>query len=455
MSTPFEPQDKPNKNVLAITSLVLGALSVAFAQFCSVPGTISVVGCFGVLVAIAAATTGVFGILEARKRAGQGQRLAIGGIVTAAISLLIVLVVFIPTLLTPGGVLAHIAATPTPTITPTPTMTPTPLPLPTEPPTPASAPASQTHTGETFSITFSDNWEVYETGSESQSEYLIIQHTDGNVLLQVYRLTLSETPDLEAEIEAFTASNFGATSPAIEEEIEIGGQQGLTGEFVLQSSQGQSHALFAAVANGYDIYFFLAFAPTKEMMASYETEIEAIIASTRFVDSSAAAPTPTPTTATSPLPTTPQTYRDDKISLTYPGDWLSLDVTGDEFCNQPHVTCLVLAHAEDNVQIVLIRETQEDELDLEEADQERWERLSDSATLLSTDEVEIDDRKAIERSLIQEDPSSSTGQYYALQVMFADGRDLYTVVASASTSDMMLRYQATIEDVIASTEFVE
>jgi hypothetical protein len=453
MSTPFEPRNKPNKNVLAIASLVLGALSVAFAQFCSVPGTISVVGCFGALVAIAAATTGVFGILEARKRAGQGQRLAIGGIVTAAISILIVLVVFIPAMLTPGGVIAHVAATPTPTITPTSTVTPTPLPLPTEPPTSSSVPASQNHTGETFRITFSDDWEVYETGSESQSEYLIIQHTTGNVLLQVYRLTLSETPDLETEIEAFMASNFGATGPAIEEEIEIGGQQGLTGEFILQSSQGQSRALFAAVANGYDVYFFLAFAPTEEVMASYETEIEAIITSTRFAGSSATQPTPTPLTGL--LPTTPQTYRDDKISLTYPGDWLSLDVTGDEFCNQPHVTCLVLAHAEDNVQIVLIRETQEDELDLEEADQERWERLSDSVTLLSTDEIEIDDRRAIERSLIQKDPSSSTGQYYAMQVMFADGRDLYTVVASASTSDMMLRYQAIIEDIIASIEFVE
>jgi hypothetical protein len=453
MSTPFEPRNKPNKNVLAIASLVLGALSVAFAQFCSVPGTISVVGCFGALVAIAAATTGVFGILEARKRAGQGQRLAIGGIVTAAISILIVLVVFIPAMLTPGGMIAHVAATLTPTITPTPTLTPTPLPLPTEPSPPTSAPVSQTHAGETFSITFSDAWEVYETGSESQSEYLIIQHTTGNILLQVYRLTLSETPDLEAEIEAFMASNFGTMGPAIEEEIEIGGQQGFTGEFILQSSQGQNRALFAAVANGYDVYFFLAFAPTEEVMASYKTEIQAIITSTRFVGSSATQPIPTPSTG--PLPTTPQTYRDDKISLTYPGDWLSLDVTGDEFCNQPHVTCLVLAHAEDNVQIVLIRETQEDELDLEEADQERWESLGDLATLLSTDEIEIDDRRAIERSLIQKDPSSSTGQYYAMQVMFADGRDLYTVVASASTSDMMLRYQAIIEDIIASIEFVE
>jgi hypothetical protein len=284
MSTPTEPQEEPKRNVLAIASLVLGALSVALAQFCSIPGTISVVGCFGLLVAIAAAATGAFGLREARNLDGQGRRLAVGGIVTAALSLLIVLVVLIPTVLRPGGILAHVAATPTPTITPTPPITPTPLPLPTEPPTPASTPASQTYAGETFRITFSDAWEIYDSGSDDASEYLIIQRTTGNVLLQIYRFTLTETPDLEAEIEAFMTSNFGATGPAIDEEIEIGGQPGLMGEFVLQSSQGQSDALFAAVANGHDIYFFLAFAPTEEVMAGYEAEIEAIITSTEFVE---------------------------------------------------------------------------------------------------------------------------------------------------------------------------
>ncbi len=421
MPTPIESQDKPKRNILAIASLVLGALSVAFAQFCSVPGAISVVGCFGVLVAIAAAATGVFGILEARKLAGQGQRLAIGGIVTAAISLLIVLVVFIPAMLTPGGVLAHIAATPTPTVTLTPTMTPTPIPVPTEPPMPLSTHEPQAHTGETFSITFSDEWEIYESGSESTSEYLIIQHPASNILLQIYRFTLSETPDLETEIEAFIASNFGTAGPAIEEEIEIGGQKGRTGRFVLQSSQGQSHVLFAAVANGYDMYFFLASAPTEEVMTGYETEIKTIITSTQFTGSFATSPTPAP--QASPLPTTSQTYQDDKISLTYPGDWLSLDASGDELCDQPQVTCLVLAHAEDNIQFVLIRETQEAEPDLKKADKERWKRLSSSATLLSMDETEIDGRPGIERSLIQEDPGSSTGQYYALQIMFVDGYD--------------------------------
>ena len=55
MSTPIEPQDKPKRNVLAIASLVLGALSVAFAQFCSVPGVISVVGCFVIVTSSNAA----------------------------------------------------------------------------------------------------------------------------------------------------------------------------------------------------------------------------------------------------------------------------------------------------------------------------------------------------------------------------------------------------------------
>lgn len=451
MSTPIESQDKPKRNILAVASLILGALSVAFAQFCSMPGVISVVGCLGVLVAIAAATTGVFGILEARKRAGQGQRLAIGGIVTAAISLLIVMIVFIPAILKPGGVLAHIAATPTPTITPTPTMTPTPLPLPTEPSTPLSTPSPQAYSGETFSITFADEWEILETGNELESEHLIIQHTQSGIRLQIYRFTLSETPDLEAEIEAFMVGNFGAAAPVIEKEIEIGGQQGFTGKFAVQSSQGQSYVLLAAVANEYDMYFFLAFAPSEETLASYEAEVEAIITSTQFIDSGAARPTPT--LSTSPLPTTPQTYQDDKISLTYPGDWLSLDVSDSELCSQPHITCLVLMHAEDDIQLVLLRETQEEEPDLEKADQESWERLSGFSTLLSVDTTEIDGRSGIERSLIQEDSASPSGQSYTLQVMFVDEYDQYTMAVTASTADTMMRYQAIVEDIIASIEF--
>jgi hypothetical protein len=453
MSTPIEPQSKPKRNVLGIASLVLGALSVAFAQFCSDPGIISVVGCFGTLIAIAAITTGVLGILEARKLAGQGQRSAIGGIITAAISLLIVLVMLISKMLMPGGIPAHIWATPTPTITLTPTMTPTPLPLPTEPPTPLSTLEPQSHNGETFTIAFTDEWEILEAGNEAKSEHLIIQHAESGIRLQIYRLTFSETPDLEAEIEAFMTGTFGAAGSVIEEEIEIGGQQGLTGKFILQSSQGQHYVLFAAVANGYDIYFFLAFASSEKVLTSYEAEIETIITDTQFTDSSAAGPTPTP--STSPLPTTPQTYQDDKISLTYPGDWLSLDVSGSELCDQPHVTCLVLTHAEDNIQLALLRETQEDEPDLAQVDQERWERIGSFSTLLSMDETEIDGRPGIERSLIQEDPSSPTGQYYALQIIFVDGYDQYTVAVSASTADTMMRYQAIVEDIIASIEFIE
>jgi hypothetical protein len=452
-TTPSEPQDEPKRNVLAIASLVLGALSVALAQFCSVPGFISVVGCFGALVAVAAAATSVFGMLEARKQAGRGLRLAIGGIVTAAISLLIVLVVFIPAMLTPGGVIAHVAATPTPTITPTPTMTPTPLPVPTEPSAPPATGEPQTYTGETFSTAFGNDWEIYDSGSDDTSEYLIIRHSEGDILLQVYRFTLSETPDLEAEIEAFMSGNFGTTGPAIEEEIEIDGQQGLMGRFVLQSSQGQSYMLFAAVANGYDLYFFLAVAPSEEILTSYEAEIERIIASTQLSDSPAASVTPTP--PTSPLTATVQTYQDDTISLTYPGDWLSLDVSGDELCTQPDVTCIALVHAEDDVQFLLLRENQEDEPDLEQTDQERWERLSDSATLLSTDTVEIDGRPGIERSYIREDTTVPTGQYYARQIIFVDGYDQYIIVASSSSADTMMRYQAVVADIIASIEFVE
>jgi len=81
--------------------------------------------------------------------------------------------------------------------------------------------------------------------------------------------------------------------------------------------------------------------------------------------------------------------------------------------------------------------------------------MSSFSTLLSMDTTEIDGRPGIERSLIQEDPTSPTGQYYALQVMFVDGYDQYVVVISASTADLMMRYQATVEDIIASITFTE
>jgi hypothetical protein len=443
ISTATESPDKSKRNLLAIASLVLGALSVAFAQFCSVPGVISVVGCFGVIVAIVAATTGAFGIREARKLAGQGQRLAIGGIVTAVISILIILVMLIPTMLTPGGIQAHVWATPTPT------MTPTPLPLPTEPSTPLPTHTLQAHDGETFSITFSDEWEIYESGSEPTSEYLIIQHP-GGALFQVYRLTFSEIPDLEAEIEAFMIGNFGAGS-AIEEEIEIGGQNGRTGRFVLRTSQGQSHALFTAVANGYDIYFFLATTASEEAMVSYETEIKAIITSTEFTGPSADNPLPTP--SASPLPTTPQTYQDDKFSFTYPGDWLSIDLSNSEYCNQPHVSCVLLTHSKDDIRFLIERKTHDDELDLEEFDQEAWDKYILAPHVLPKVETTVDGRPGIQRTL-PESPDSST-DLYVLQIIVVNGHDGYWILAESDSSDTFSTHQSTIEEIIASIKFAE
>ena len=81
--------------------------------------------------------------------------------------------------------------------------------------------------------------------------------------------------------------------------------------------------------------------------------------------------------------------------------------------------------------------------------------MSSFSDLLSTDEIEIDERPGIERNLIQDDPTSPTGKYYALQVMFVDGYDLYTIATSASTADTMVRYQAIVEGIIASIKFVE
>ena len=460
MSTPIEPQDEPKRNTLAIASLILGALSVAFAQFCAMPGNISVVGCLGGILAIAAAVTGVLGIRAAQE--GQGKRSAIGGIFTAAIGLAVFLFVFIPAMVTPGGLWTYVQATPTPTITPTPTMTPTPTITPTVTPEPTSTPAPQTHYGDSFAITFTDEWEVYRDIREPEQEDLIIEHPEG-ILLRVLRYTLSEKPDVESETDAFLFNSFGSINLIAEGEIEIGGQKGLTKRFVFQDSRGQSsHMLLAGVANEYDLYFILVYALSQETFTRYQAETEAIIASITFTTEGAPAPTPAieSTPPTSTLPTdVPEdfTFTGDGFTLTHPGDWVEFDSSGSTRCQRPGTVCLFLFHAsEDGTEFLLIREPLEEDATVEEIDQSLWNQYADAgAELISQDAVEIDGRPGIKRAFSFSTSSSPTGEIFVLQVLIVNGNDLYQFSVTTTSATLLMKHQSAAEGIIDSLKFTE
>jgi hypothetical protein len=465
MSTPIEPQGGPTKrNTLAIASLILGALSVAFAQFCTVPGSISSVGCLGGILAIAAIVTGVLGIRSAQQ--GQGKRSAVGGIFTAAIGLLVFLAVFIPSMMTPGGLWTHVGATPTPTITPTPTMTPTPTLPPTETPVPTSTPAPQTHYGERFSITYTDEWEIYRNISEPGFENLIIEHPQG-VLLQVHQQTLPEKPNLESETEAFLSNNFGSINMIAEGEIEIDGQRGLTKRFVYQDSRGQSYILLAVVANEYDLYDILVLAPSQEIFTRYQAETEAIITSIKFTTAGAPAPTatPEPTSPTSAPPTSPpptgyQTFTGDKFTLTYPEDWREdEDFSREGICVEAtNVSCFALAHPTDEeIGIQLIRYNIDQTLSAEQADQGIWAQMVapeyDSVSLEKFEKnLEIDGRPAVKRVF---HGTRGGVQEYVLYVIVTEGYDVYHFQGRTSTTEAFEQYQPIMEESIFSLRFLE
>ena len=460
MSTPIEPQDEPKGNILAIASLVLGILSVAFAQFCTMPGNISVVGCFGGILAIAAVVTGVLGIRAAQQ--GQGKRSAIGGIFLAAIGLVVFLFVFIPALVKPGGLWIYVQATPTPTITPTPTMTPTPTLPPTVTPEPTSTPAPQTYYGDTFTITYTDEWEIYRDTREPGQEDLVIEHPEG-IILRVLRYTLPEKPDVESETEAFLSNNFGSISLVAEGEIEIDGQKGLTKRFAFQDSRGQSyHMLLAAVANEYDMYFIMVFTTSQETFARFQAETEAIITSIKFTTEGAPAPTAAPeaTPPASALPTDiPEdiTATGDGFTLTYPGDWAEVDSSGSSMCQQPGAVCLFLVPtSEDILEFLLIRQPLEEGDTLEGIDQDRWDQFAGGgAELISQDIVEIDGRPGIERIFSLPFADSPTGEIFVRQILIVNKNDLYYLTVNTSSAALLMKYQSAVNGIINSLKFTE
>jgi hypothetical protein len=454
MAESIDAQEKPRKNRHATACLILGVSSVAFAQFCHAPGVCSAVGCVGPILGLAAIVTGILGLRNARQLEGKGQRQAVGGLITTLISFGLFLAVFLPVMLTPGGVMAQLAPTPTPANTPRPTLTPTPTPTPTETPPPTPTPAPVTYSGTSFAITLTDEWEVVQAGSDAAMEVLVVQHLRDTIAFHVYRQTVSDTPDLEAFIERFIADNFGAPTIIEEGEIEVGGQKGITKRFVYESSGRTDHVLLAAVANGNDVYVFLVFASSEEMLTRYRAETDEMISSVRFASQPPPEPTAAATSPTSPPDASPQTYQDELFSLTFPGDWLMMDVSGSDHCSQPHISCVVLVHSVDDIRFLLERERLEEASTVEELDQQMWERFG-STRLLSKTDIEVDGRLGIQRTFTQESDASPTGLVYVLHVMILNENDQYWIIGETTNSDVFLIHQSTMEAIVASIEFAD
>jgi hypothetical protein len=468
MSTPIEPQDEPKRNILAIASLVLGIFSVAFAQFCTMPGNISVVGCFGGVLAIAAVVTGVLGIRAAQQ--GEGKRSAIGGIFLAAIGLVVFLFVFIPAMITPGGLWTHVQATPTPTITPTPTLTPTPTIPPTATPEPTSTPAPQTYYGESFTMMYTDEWkklDIEEQCQGPQSECMAIYNGSTGIQLHVYRSTLSEELDLETSTEGILA-NFESKSMMEESETEVGGQRGLTRIFASQYSGGTDYILLTVVINGYDRYIFLAIAPSEARLIQYRDDVMEVILSTQFTAEGAPAPTaaPEPTPQTSALPTVApptgyETFTGDRFTLTYPEDWQE----DEEFshagiCGEAtNILCIAFVHpTEEGIGLQLMRYTIDQTLTAEQADQGVWAELVapgyDSVNLESFEKnIEIDGHPAVKR--IFSGTRDSGISEYVLYVVVTDGHDVYHFHGLTPNNEAFEQYQPIIEEIIFSLRFLE
>jgi hypothetical protein len=93
MSSESESRGETSKNKQATTSLVLGIASLVLAFFNFAPGLCSALGCVGAAAAIFAFVSGIQGIRAAGELEGQQRTLAIVGMITAGLGLLIFVIV--------------------------------------------------------------------------------------------------------------------------------------------------------------------------------------------------------------------------------------------------------------------------------------------------------------------------------------------------------------------------
>jgi hypothetical protein len=345
-------------------------------------------------------------------------------------------------------------------------MAPTPTLPPTITPEPTSTPAPQTHYGESFAITFTDEWEVYRDVREPEFENFIIEHPK-DIHIQILRQTLPEKPDLESETEAFLSYYFESINMVAEGEIEIDGQKGLTKRFAFQDSSGQGHVLLDTIANEYDLYFILVLAPSQETFTQYQTEIDAIIASIKFTTEGAPAPTaaPEPTSPTSVLPTVApptgyETFTGDKFTLTYPDDWQEDEEFSREgICGDAtNLLCFALVHpTEESIGLQLTRYTIDQTLTADQADQTIWAELVapeyDSVNLESFEKnIEIDGRLAVKRIFYG---TRGDMQEQVIYVVVTNENDVYHFQGRVPNDDAFEQYQPIIEEIIFSLRFSE
>jgi hypothetical protein len=358
------------------------------------------------------------------------------------------LIKFIPVMLTPGGALTQLAATPTPAVTSRPTLTPTPTPTPTATPLPTNTPAPVTHGGIGFAITYTDEWIPADAGSDSRREFLVLRHFQDGVQFHVYRQVFPEPPDLETELASFTSNNFGAPNVIAEGEIEISGREGVTKRFVSDTSSSRNHVFLAAVVNGNDLYIYLVLASSEEELTLYEDKALQIITSTEFVGIE-----PTlPSSSGAEL----QPYDGEGFTLMYPGDWRQLDASGVGFCQSASVSCFIIEHPDtDGPEFLVIRRTHDTPQDLETLDQFVWDDYAGAAELVTVENTTVGGEAAIKRIFWVPLPDTPSGKLYALQVMVVHGSDSYQILGNAAGAEEMMRYQPTLEAIIASIEFTE
>jgi hypothetical protein len=125
---------------------------------------------------------------------------------------------------------------------------------------------------------------------------------------------------------------------------------------------------------------------------------------------------------------TPQVFQADGFSLTYPGDWQTLDINEQEDCKQPNVECLLLqiGHPSgDGTNINVWRFALRREATVDEADQESWagvEATIPDVNLVSREMIEVGGQPAVRRVFNMPSSRAAEGRAHYIQTYVVKGR---------------------------------
>jgi hypothetical protein len=150
-----------------------------------------------------------------------------------------------------------------------------------------------------------------------------------------------------------------------------------------------------------------------------------------------------------------KTYQGDGFTLTYPNDWEELDISGQDFCLQTGIDCLLaIGHPSgDGTNINLMRYSIVELVDIEELDEVLWAQFVSSAPdviLESRDMIEVSQLPAVRRAYTVPSATSPGGRSYIIQVSAANELVVYQFTAWASSADVMAPHVASIEAIIQS-----